>query len=47
VIDAVQPMRLRGPLLLLGHRWAGVAARMVAAGLDARPPKWAPRRRRG
>jgi len=41
VIDAVR-VRLRGPLLLLGHSMGGlVAARMVAAGLDtARPPKW-------
>ncbi|HWI11012.1 MAG TPA: lysophospholipase [Burkholderiaceae bacterium] len=41
VIDAVR-VRLRGPLLLLGHSMGGlVAARMVAAGLDdTRPPKW-------
>jgi alpha-beta hydrolase superfamily lysophospholipase len=40
VIDAVRA-RLRGPLLLLGHSMGGlVAARMVAAGLDAKPPKW-------
>jgi len=41
VIDAVR-VRLRGPLLLLGHSMGGlVAARMVAAGLDtAKPPKW-------
>ena len=40
VIDAVR-VRQRGPLLLLGHSMGGlVAARMVAAGLDAKPPKW-------
>jgi alpha-beta hydrolase superfamily lysophospholipase len=40
VIDAVR-VRLRGPLLLLGHSMGGlVAARMVAASLDTKPPKW-------
>ncbi len=40
VIDAVR-VRQRGPLLLFGHSLGGlVAARMVAAGLAAKPPKW-------
>ena len=40
VIDAVRARR-PGPLVLLGHSMGGlVAARMVAAGLDAKPPKW-------
>jgi alpha-beta hydrolase superfamily lysophospholipase len=40
VIDAVR-VRRSGPLVLLGHSMGGlVAARMVAAGLEAKPPKW-------
>lgn len=40
VIDAVR-VRQRGPLVLLGHSMGGlVAARLVAAGLEAKPPKW-------
>ena len=40
VIDAVRAAR-PGPLVLLGHSMGGViAARMVAAGLEPKPPKW-------
>lgn len=40
VIDAVR-LTHRGPLVLLGHSMGGlVAARMVAAGLEPKPPKW-------
>ncbi|MES2993066.1 MAG: lysophospholipase [Pseudomonadota bacterium] len=40
VIDAVRAAH-PGPLVLLGHSMGGaIAARMVAAGLEPKPPKW-------
>jgi alpha-beta hydrolase superfamily lysophospholipase len=40
VIDAVRAAQ-PGPLVLLGHSMGGaIAARMVAAGLEPKPPKW-------